>query len=161
MLWDKGIGEFVSAAKLLKAKYPTVGFQLLGPLGVQNRSSISREQMAEWQTQGVIEYLGETDDVRGAIIEASCVVLPSYREGTPRALLEAAAIGRSIVTTDVPGCREVVEHGVSGLLCEARNVQSLVGALEKIINMSQEARYSMGAQGASDGGATFQRQDSV
>lgn len=147
MLWDKGVGEFVSAARVLKAEYSNVDFQLLGPLGVQNRSSISHEQMVEWQTEGVIEYLGETDDVRGAIIEASCIVLPSYREGTPRALLEAAAIGRSIVTTDVPGCREVVEHGVSGLLCEARNVPALVGALEKIINMSQEARDSMGAQG--------------
>ena len=147
MLWDKGVGEFVSAARVLKVKYPTVEFQLLGPLGVHNRSSISHEQMAAWQTEGVLEYLGETDDVRGAIIDASCVVLPSYREGTPRVLLEAAAIGRPIVTTDVPGCREVVEHGATGLLCEARNVSSLAEAMVKIIKMSQEARDLMGAQG--------------
>jgi glycosyltransferase involved in cell wall biosynthesis len=95
----------------------------------------------------VIEYLGEAHDVRPVIAQADCVVLPSYREGVPRTLMEASAMGRPIVATDVPGCREVVADGVTGLLCEARNAQSLAAKLAQMLDMSEDARREMGLRG--------------
>jgi glycosyltransferase involved in cell wall biosynthesis len=100
-----------------------------------------------WEREGIIEYLGEAHDVRPYIANAGCVVLPSYREGVPRTLMEASAMGRPIVATNVPGCREVVEDGVTGLLCEVRNATSLTGKLEQMIEMSDEERRTMGERG--------------
>lgn len=147
MLWDKGIGEFVEAAKIIKCKYPHSRFQLLGPLGVQNRTSITNGQMKIWQKEGIIEYLGETDNVKKFIEQASCVVLPSYREGTSRVLLEAAAVGRPIIATDVTGCREIVNDGVTGLLCKPRDYVSLAQKVELMLEMSYENRRLMGIRG--------------
>jgi glycosyltransferase involved in cell wall biosynthesis len=120
---------------------------LLGPAGVDNPSAITLEEVRAWEREGVIEYLGEAHDVRPQIANADCVVLPSYREGMPRTLMEASAMGRPIVATDVPGCREVVDDGVTGLLCEARNAASLAGKLERMIAMSDEERRTMGERG--------------
>ena len=111
MLRDKGVIEFIEAARSMKKIYPKTRFQLLGPLGVENRTSISHSEMNRWVDEGIIEYLGETDNVTSYIKNSSCVVLPSYREGTSRVLLEAAAMGRPLVASDVTGCREVVEDG--------------------------------------------------
>jgi len=147
MLWDKGIGEFVEAARSIKARYPNTQFQLLGPLGVENRTSISNSQIQEWGKEGLIEYLGETDDVTRYIESASCVVLPSYREGTSRVLLESAAMGRPLIATDVPGCREVVDDGVTGFLCSPRDSVSLSEKIELILNLSHQARRIMGVKG--------------
>ena len=147
MLWDKGIGEFVDAARDIKVRYPNSRFQLLGPLGVENRSSIPRSQMAEWQEEGFIEYLGETDNVAVYIKKASCVVLPSYREGTSRVLLEGAAMGRPLIATDVPGCREVVDDGVTGFLCKPRNYVSLAQKIELMLKLPHEACIVMGVKG--------------
>ena len=147
MLWDKGIGEFVDAARNIKTKYPNIRFQLLGPLGVENRTSISTEQMDEWRKDGIIEYLGETDNVVTYIERACCVVLPSYREGTSRVLLEAAAMGRPLVATDVPGCREVIKDGVTGFLCRARDYRDLSDKIELMIKLPYESRSKMGAKG--------------
>ena len=147
MLWDKGIGEFVDAAKSIKLKYPHVRFQLLGPLGVQNRTAIKEIEVEAWENEGIIEYMGSTDDVRRFIEKACCVVLPSYREGTSRVLLEAAAMGRPLVATDVPGCREVVEDGVNGFLCKPRDYVDLSSKIELMLKLPYEARQVMGARG--------------
>jgi glycosyltransferase involved in cell wall biosynthesis len=147
LLWDKGVAEYVDAARRLRARYPHAHFQLLGPVGVDNPSAITRADVDAWEREDVIEYLGEAHDVRPLIAQADCVVLPSYREGVPRTLMEASAMGRPIVATDVPGCREVVEHGVTGLLCEARNTDSLERELERMLLSSLEARARMGASG--------------
>ncbi len=147
MIADKGIVEFVEAAKIIKKKYPQTKFQLLGPLGVENRTAISRSQMLTWQDEGSIEYLGETTDVRPFIQKSSCIVLPSYREGTSRVLLEAAAIGRPIITSDVPGCREVVSHGYNGLLCRPKDSNDLAKKIDEFVNYNYSVRLEMGVAG--------------
>jgi glycosyltransferase involved in cell wall biosynthesis len=147
LLWDKGVGEYVEAARRLRANYPHARFQLLGPVGVDNPSAITLDEMKAWQREGVIEYLGEAHDVRPHIANADCVVLPSYREGVPRTLMEASAMGRPIVATDVPGCREVVADGVTGLLCAARSGESLAAKLAQMLDMSADARRAMGERG--------------
>lgn len=116
LLRDKGIVEFVDAARHVKAIFPTARFQLLGALGAQNRTAIDAATLGAWLEEGVVEHLGTTTDVRPYIAAASCVVLPSYREGAPRTLIEAAAMGRPVIATDVPGCRSVVDRDRSGFL---------------------------------------------
>jgi glycosyltransferase involved in cell wall biosynthesis len=147
MLWDKGVGEFVEAGRQIKSEFNDVRFQLLGFLDVSNRTAISREQMQVWVDEGIIEYLGATDDVRPYIREAHCVVLPSYREGLPRTLLEAAAIGRPIIATDVTGCREVVDHSVNGYLCKERDANDVSEKMKDMINLSTDERREMGLKG--------------
>lgn len=147
LLWDKGVGEYVEAARQLRARYPHARFQLLGPVGVDNPSAISRDEVAAWEREGIIEYLGETADVRPYITDADCIVLPSYREGVPRTLMEASAMGRPIVATNVPGCREVVADGVNGLLCEARDADSLAASLARMLDLDQAARAAMAERG--------------
>jgi len=155
LLWDKGVGEYVEAARRLRARYPQARFRLLGPVGVDNPSAITRDEVAAWEQEGVIEYLGEAHDVRPFIAAADCVVLPSYREGVPRTLMEASAMGRPIVATDVPGCREVVADGVNGLLCEVRNAESLAERLAQMLDMSGAARRAMGERGRQKVAAEF------
>ena len=132
LLYDKGIGEFVSAAQLLKEKYPAAVFRLLGPYD-NNPAAINQTEVNSWLEQGIIEYLGECNDVRPHIADCTVYVLPSYREGTPRTVLEAMAMGRPIVTTDVPGCRETVLDGENGFMVPARDVKTLAAAMEKFI----------------------------
>lgn len=147
MLWDKGVGEFVDAARQLKARGVEAEFCLLGFLDVQNPAAISRAQMDEWVAEGVIRYLGVSDNVAEEIAQADCVVLPSYREGTPRTLLEAAAMARPIVTTDAVGCREVVDDGVNGYLCRIKDACDLADKLALILAHSPEERRAMGLAG--------------
>ena len=147
LLWDKGVAEYVDAARMLRSRYPLAKFQLLGPVGVDNPSAISQADIDGWCKEGIVEYLGEAHDVRPVIANADCVVLPSYREGVPRTLMEASAMGRPIVANDVPGCREVVDDGVTGLLCEVKNARSLADALARILDMSPDARRAMGLRG--------------
>ena len=147
MLKDKGVVEFVNAAQLLKESGVKAEFFLLGFLDVQNPAAISSEQMKEWTDQGFVKYLGVSDDVREHIASADCIVLPSYREGTPRTLLEAAAMGKPIITTDVVGCKEVVEHGVNGFLCEVKNAQDLSLKMKEMLLLSEGQRRMMGENG--------------
>lgn len=147
MIRDKGVFEFVEAARIVREVHSNIRFQLLGPLGVENRSAIGKDVIAQWEKDNLIEYLGETDDVIPFIENASCIVLPSYREGTSRVLLEAAAMARPIIATDVPGCREVVEDSVSGFLCEARNPVDLASKMREIIALSSDALNEMGRRG--------------
>jgi glycosyltransferase involved in cell wall biosynthesis len=145
MLWSKGIGEFVEAARQLKASYSDVEFCLLGFLDVRNPDAIARETMDEWVAEGVINYLGSTDNVAAEIISADCVVLPSYYpEGVPRSLLESASIGRPIVTTDTVGCREVVVPGTNGFLCKPRDAQDLAEKLKHVLSLSSDRLAEMG-----------------
>lgn len=147
MLWDKGVGEYVEAARRLRKAFPHVEFALLGFVDVENPAAISRRQMDEWVLEGVVNYLGGTDDVRPHVAASDCVVLPSYREGTPRTLLEAAAMGRPLVTTDAVGCREVVDDGDNGFLCEIRSAPSLAEAMQRMIQLSASERAAMGQRG--------------
>jgi glycosyltransferase involved in cell wall biosynthesis len=147
MLKDKGVVEFVNAAKLLKESGVKAEFFLLGFLDVQNPTAISCEQMKEWTDQGFVKYLGVSDDVREHIASADCVVLPSYREGMPRTLLEAAAMCKPIITTNVVGCKEVVENGVNGFLCEVKNAQDLALKMKEMLLLSEDQRRSMGENG--------------
>ena len=147
MLRDKGVVEFVEAARALKQAGVTAECCLLGPADVQNPAAISMQEITVWEKEGVIKYLGVTTDVAAEITKATCVVLPSYREGTPRALLEAAAMGRPIVTTDVVGCREVVEEGVNGFLCNVRDGQDLYAKMAHIAAMSHDQLTTMGQKG--------------
>jgi glycosyltransferase involved in cell wall biosynthesis len=155
LLWDKGVGEYVEAARMLRMRYPHARFQLLGPVGVDNPSAIAQADIDGWTCEGVIDYLGEAHDVRPVIANADCVVLPSYREGVPRTLMEASAMGRPIVATNVPGCREVVQDGVTGLLCEVKNAQSLAAKLAQIVDMDASARREMGLRGREKVAAEF------
>jgi glycosyltransferase involved in cell wall biosynthesis len=145
LLGDKGVREFVEAARILRQELPGARFQLLGPRDDGNRTAISREELDRWVAEGVVEYLGETDDVRPFIEQASAVVLPSYREGLPRSLLEAGAMARPLVATDVPGCREVVVEGKTGFLCRPRDSRSLAAAMRKFAQMPPDERQAMAA----------------
>lgn len=144
LLRDKGVVEFVEAARRLKARHPRARFQLLGPIAADNRSAIAAETVEGWVAEGVIEYLGTTDDVRPMITAAQCVVLPSYREGAPRTLIEAGAMARPLIATDVPGCRAVVERDRSGFFCAPRDGQSLADAMERYLALTPVEQWSMG-----------------
>ena len=144
LLRDKGVCEFVDAARTLRTRFPELKFQLLGEAGAENRTAISADEVRTWVEEGVVEYLGTTNDVRPYIAASDCVVLPSYREGTPRALLEAAAMGRPLVATDVPGCRNVVAHGENGFLCRVRNASDLARWMEQIVEIGPDKRASFG-----------------
>lgn len=146
LLGDKGVREYVAAARLLCISVPDARCRLLGPLDDGNRSAIAPAELEAWVAEGAIDYLGEADDVRPAIAQATAVVLPSYREGLPRTLLEAAAMGKPLVATDVPGCREVVTEGVNGTLCAPRDVESLAQAMMRIATLDPVRRAEMGQQ---------------
>ena len=146
LLWDKGVLEFVEAARRVKALFPESRFQLLGFLDVKNQTAVGRSDVEAWVKEGVVEYLGTSDDVRPFLAAADCVVLPSYREGTPRSLLEAAAMGRPLLATDVPGCREVVIDGVNGLLCRLRDSVDLAEKMMQMITMPMSALLQMGQE---------------
>ncbi|MNI28313.1 N,N'-diacetylbacillosaminyl-diphospho-undecaprenol alpha-1,3-N-acetylgalactosaminyltransferase [compost metagenome] len=132
MIKDKGIYEYIEAARILKTKYAHVSIQLLGPFD-HNPTSISKAQVTEWMNEGVIRYLGETTDVRPYLRSSDVFVLPSYREGTPKSVLEAMAMGLPIVTTDTPGCRETVIHGRNGFMVPVKNSKALAEAMEQFI----------------------------
>ena len=147
LLRDKGVNEFVEAARLVKKNVPEAKFQLLGAVTSQNRTAIDLAAVHSWVSEGAIEYLGVAEDVRPFIERASCVILPSYREGAPRTLIEAAAMARPIITTDVPGCRSVIDDDVSGFLCEAKNAISLADAVTKFLALDREEQRAMGLAG--------------
>jgi glycosyltransferase involved in cell wall biosynthesis len=147
MLYDKGVKYYVDAAReLKKSGNSNVKFKLLGFLDSDNPSAVSRDEMNAWVQEGVVEYLGVSDTVEAEMSSADCIVLPSYyREGVPRSLLEAAALGKPIITTDSVGCKEVVDEGVNGYLCEPRSTESLLECLEKFLGLSVSEKAEMGA----------------
>lgn len=143
-LRDKGIGEFIAAARRLRPRLPDARFQILGNVDPGNPTSVSRAEFQSWIDEGLIEHLGEHTDVRPFIRSATAVVLPSYREGMSRALLEAAAMGKPLVGSDVAGCRELIEEGVTGALCRARDADSLADAMERIARLPPDHLRELG-----------------
>lgn len=147
LLRDKGLSEYAAAARLLHARWPDVEFAILGFAGSDNPSAVPIAELDRWRAEGIVTYLGDTDDVRPYLEDSDCVVLPSYREGLPRSLLEAAAMAMPMVASDVPGCRDVVADGVNGFLCEARSPESLAAAMEKMLGQTPAERAAMGKRG--------------
>jgi glycosyltransferase involved in cell wall biosynthesis len=147
LITDKGILEFIEAVKQLRSKGFDAKFQLLGPKDPKHKRGIQLKTIDEWIHSGIIEYLGTTDDVRQYINKADCVVLASYREGTPRTLLEAASSGKPIVATDVPGCHHVVIDNYNGLLCKLKDAQDLADKMELMAGLDETKLKEMGANG--------------
>lgn len=144
LLIDKGVREYAAAAKLIKAEYPNVEFHLVGWID-DNPAAITQAELDTWVNNKILNYWGKLSDVRPAIAASSVYVLPSYREGTPRTVLEAMAMGRAIITTDAPGCRETVVHGQNGFLVEVKSVDSLVTAMQAFVQRP-ELIQQMGQQ---------------
>lgn len=132
LLWDKGVDEFVDAARLLKAENRQLRFVLAGASDPGNPAAIPEQALLEWQASGLVECLGHVEDMPALLAGADIVALPSYREGLPKSLIEAAACARPLITTDVPGCREVVTDGVNGLLVAARDAKALARAIARL-----------------------------
>lgn len=146
LLWDKGIGEYVEAARLVKIRRPEARFLIAGAADPNNPRAVPEDLLREWAHSGVIEWIGQRDDMPDVLASAHVVCLPSYREGLPKALIEAASCGRAIVTTDVPGCREIVQPGVNGLRVPVRDHRALAEAVEKLLE-SPELRGKMADSG--------------
>jgi glycosyltransferase involved in cell wall biosynthesis len=146
LLREKGVEEFVEAARAVKPTFPMTQFQLLGPRDERNPTVVSVNDLDRWREDNVVTWLGETTDVRPVMAQADVVVLPSYREGTPRALLEAAAMGKPIITTDTVGCREVVEDGANGFLVPVKDSKGLTAAMIRLIQ-DPALRERMGKAG--------------
>lgn len=146
LLKDKGIYEYVDAARRVKKEFPHVKFYFVGQSDTHNPALIPEADLERWQSEGIICWLGFIDDVRDVIAMADVVVLPSYREGTPRSLLEAAAMGKPLIATDVVGCREVVDSEVTGLLVPVKDSRALAQAMCRMI-VDPEMRWRMGMAG--------------
>jgi glycosyltransferase involved in cell wall biosynthesis len=142
LLGDKGVRELAGAMRLLKPRHPGLSLILLGELGAANRTAISRQELDGWVSEGLLIHAGRSDDVRPFMAAADAIILPSYREGMPRALLEGAAMARPLLAADVPGCREIVRDDVNGLLFEARSEQALADAIERFITAGPAQRRS-------------------
>jgi len=144
ILWDKGVGELIEAIRRLKKDYPLMKVNFLGMIDTGNPAGIDKAQVKAWVNEGLIDYLGDTVDVRDYLENCDCVILPSYREGIPKSLLEAASMELPAIATDVPGCRSVIDHGVTGLLCKVKDPSDLACAMVKIMNMTETKREEMG-----------------
>lgn len=147
LLWNKGVGDFVEAAKLLKSGGIDCRVVLVGMPDPENPQSVSEKILQGWQNEGVVEWWGRREDMPDVLAQSSLVVLPTtYGEGVPKILIEAAAIGRAIIATDVPGCREIVRHGENGLLIPARNTSVLASAIAELLRYP-DRRKRMGMRG--------------
>jgi glycosyltransferase involved in cell wall biosynthesis len=147
LISDKGILEYIDAVKKLKKKGVNARFQLLGAKDPEHKRGIQLPVIEDWIKSGTIEYLGTTDDVRKFINRADCIVLPSYREGTPRTLLEAASSSKPIVATDVPGCHHVVEDRYNGLLCKLKSADDLAAKMEEMLSLDNATLKKFGENG--------------
>ena len=146
MLWDKGVGEFVEASRRLKQNGPAARYVLVGRCDEHNPAAIEATQLRQWVEEGVVEWWEHRDEMSQTLASATIVVLPSYREGLPKVLLEAAACGKPLIATDVPGCRDIVTHGVNGLLVAARDSAALAVAIDTLLRDSSR-RAAMGVAG--------------
>lgn len=154
MLWDKGIREFVEAAAIIKNREIPARFILVGGVDTENPTSIPEAQLEQWAKEGVVEWWGHQKDMADVLDQADIACLPSYREGLPKSLIEAAACGLPIVTTNVPGCREVVEDGIQGLLVPVRDADALADALARLVS-DPALRARMGASARARAEAEF------
>ncbi len=147
LIYDKGITEYIEAIQILHRYGINARFQLLGAIDTDHKSGIPIKKLEEWIAKGWVEYLGKTDYVTSFMNAADCVVLPSYREGSPRSLMEAACLQKPVIATDVPGCRNVVENNYNGLLCEVKNAEDLAVKMDKMMQLSERERLQMGING--------------
>jgi glycosyltransferase involved in cell wall biosynthesis len=156
MLREKGLAQLAGAMRLVRAQCPGATCRVYGFLEPRDPRYVSPEELALWQAEGLLQYRGPLDDVRPAYAAADCVVLPTYyREGVPKSLLEAAAMGKPLVATSLTGCRAALQDGVNGFLCEPRDVGSLAAALMRMIEAGPEGRARMGRQGRARVEAAF------
>lgn len=146
LLWDKGVGEFVQAAELLKSEGVEARFVLVGEGDDANPESISERRLNIWKQEGIVEWWGRRSDMPAVLSDSHIVCLPSYREGLPKVLVEAASCGRPIVTTDAPGCREIVKDGLNGILVPVKDAAALANAIRSLLD-SAETRARMGHAG--------------
>lgn len=147
LLYDKGIREYVDAARIIRLTYPNVMFQILGYLNVENPAAVKREELDSWIAEGLVDYLGDTADVRPFIMAADCIVLPSYREGMSMTLQESAAMAKPIIASNITGCKELIDDGKTGFLCEVRNSASLAQSIERFLKLNNAGRVEMGEAG--------------
>lgn len=142
---EKGVRDFANAARIIKSKYPQAKFEILGFIESDFPHAVSREELQNWEAEGILNYLGETDNMRHHLNRADCVVLPSYyREGVPRILLEAASMELPVITTDNVGCRDIIRHNYNGFLCKKRDIHSLAYWMKQMLHLSPEKRLIMG-----------------
>lgn len=144
LIYDKGILEYIEAIDQLKREGVDANFQLLGQMDAKHKRGIPETDIQEWIEKNQVEYLGTTEDVRSFIQNADCVVLPSYREGTPKTLLEAASMAKPIVATNVPGCNSVVKDGENGFLCNVKDSKDLAVKMKGMLNLTDSERVKMG-----------------
>lgn len=146
LIKDKGIFEYINAARYTRKKFPHTVFNVIGPFWTQNlrTNTITQSQLQHWIEEGIIDYMGEKKDVRKFIAEADCIVLPSYREGTSNILLEAASMEKPVITTNTTGCKEIVEDGITGLLANVKDDIDLAEKMERMILFTEEQRNDMG-----------------
>jgi glycosyltransferase involved in cell wall biosynthesis len=149
LITDKGILEYINAVKKLKSEGIDAKFQILGAKDPQHKRGIQLDVIDEWIRTNTIEYLGTTNDVRMHIERADCIVLPSYREGTPRTLLEAASSSKPIIATDVPGCNHVVVDNFNGLLCRLKDADDLALKMRQISSAEDSTLENFGKNGRS------------
>lgn len=147
LLYDKGIREFVEAAKLIKKQRKDVEFWIVGELDAENPATIDKDDLVRWVEEDVVYYHGFIKDVRNIIAESDCIVLPSYREAIPRTITEGMSMAKPVITTDTAGCREAVEIGVNGYLVKLKDVNSLVQTFENFLNLSYSDKIRMGDAG--------------
>jgi glycosyltransferase involved in cell wall biosynthesis len=147
MLKDKGVEEYAAAAEIVRRSLPEVQFQLLGAVDPTNPNSVSRERIEEWERSGLVRYLNKTDDVRPYLAGADCIVLPSYREGVPHSLLEAAAAARPIIASEVAGCKDIVDDEANGFLCKVKSAGDLAEKMIRMVRLPAEERLRMGEAG--------------
>jgi glycosyltransferase involved in cell wall biosynthesis len=157
LLWDKGLGDLVEAARLLRKRGVPLCIQVAGDRDPANPACIPEQTLADWQAEGLVSFLGRRSDIAALWEQAHIAVLPSYREGMPKALLEAAACGRPLLSTDVPGCRALVRDGENGLLVPARNPGALAQALERLAT-DAALRQRLGAQARRDAETVYSEQ---
>jgi len=142
---DKGINEFLESAKIVKDFFPSIQFNILGPL--EKNATMIKKKINDYHNQQIINYLGTTYDVRPFINRVDCVILPSYREGLPRSILEAFALSKPVISTNVPGCKDIVIDGINGLLCTSQDIKSLTDTIIKFIKLPISLRNSFGKAG--------------
>ena len=147
LIKDKGIVEYLKAADKLKTIYPDISFNIAGKLGVDNKTSINKKLLDDYINRKIINYLGESKNMKDLLIQHDIAVLPSYREGMSRFLLESASMQRPIITTDVPGCREIVKDSFNGFLCKPKDYEDLANKIENMINISEGERIEFGNNG--------------
>lgn len=149
LIVDKGVRDYVEAARIVKSKYPEIQFRLLGPYWQQStaKNTITEVEVKTWEKEGLITYLGYTLDIRPFMAESNAIILPSYREGCANVLMQGASMSKPLIATNVTGCRNLIEDGITGYLCEVRNSESLAEKMIQLYKLDEEKRTEMGLKG--------------